>query len=195
VNEVGQGIGPCPRKENLKILFQAVAMSCFLHPRLFWIPANLPGVRLGETFFDLSFPISRLGGVQAGLAHNWVARLKNFCRVRQTNAQALLTAVPQLKAISPMLPGLAGYGSRLPIFVADDFAREALITEGWEKGLGIALTYPDAVDGIPYFRQALWHGTFPQARRLCRETVTLPIHPLMAATDLERIINLLHRFW
>jgi perosamine synthetase len=176
-------------------LFQAVAMSCFLHPRLFWIPASLPWLRLGETFFDLSFPISELGGVQAGLAHNWVARLETFCRARRANAQVILSMVPQLQEVCPTSIEMAGNGPRLPIFVADDATREALITTSCQRGLGLALTYPDAVDGIPYFHQAPWHGSFPQARRLSRETVTLPIHPLLAATDLERIINLLQRYW
>jgi len=184
----------CPPLQEVVIFLEALAMASFLHPRRFWFPALLPWLKLGETLFDLDFPLHSLGGVQAGLSFQWVERLERFCQTRRVHAQYLLNQVPKLRKVCPLAFEEAGNGPRLPCFVADDQARNALLRDAARQGLGMALTFPDAVDGIPYFKDAPWRGTLPEARRLARETVTLPIHPFVSQEDLQRIVNLLQTY-
>jgi dTDP-4-amino-4,6-dideoxygalactose transaminase len=187
----GLAMEDCPPLQEVSIFLEALAMACLLPPRRFWLPARLPWLKLGETPFDLAFPIRSLGGVQAALSRHWPDRLAEFCQIRRVHAQYLLTQVAELRAVCPLALADAGNGPRLPCFVADAPAREALLRESARQGLGLALTFPDAVDGIPYFQAAPWRGSLPEAQRLARETITLPIHPLVSPEDLQRIVRLL----
>jgi hypothetical protein len=46
-------------------------LSWFILPRLYWLPAGLPFLRLGETIFYEDFPIRWLSGSQAMLLRAW----------------------------------------------------------------------------------------------------------------------------
>ncbi len=184
----------CPALQEVTIFLEALAMTCFLHPRWFWFPAVLPWLKLGETPFDNDFPIRSLGRVQGGLARQWVGRLERFCQNRRMHAQYLLSQVPKLRQVCPLAFEDGGNGPRLPFFVADAQARNAILREGAQQGLGLSLTFPDAVDGIPYFQDSPWRGSLPEAQRLARETVTLPIHPFVSQEDIQRIVTLLKTY-
>jgi perosamine synthetase len=156
------------------------------------VPAHLPGIKLGQTVFDPGFSVARMSGVQAALAQDWLSKLESFSRARRANALHLLEVLQRLsQAVSPVDSASAGNGPRLPVFIRDDRAKRALLAASSHQGLGISLTYPDAVDSIPYFRQASWQGSFPQARKIARQIVTLPIHPLLTDRDLERLDSVL----
>jgi perosamine synthetase len=181
--------------EAIAQLLKAGFLSLFIHPRLYGLPAHLPGLKLGQTVFNPDFPVALMSGVQVGLAQAWVSKLETFFQARRTNALHLLEVLKGLtKAACPVDSTSAGNGPRLPIFISDYRARHALLEASSNQGLGISLTYPDAVDGIPFFREASWQGSFPQARKIAREIVTLPIHPLLTDHDLERLGSVLLRY-
>lgn len=195
LKKVSRDLASYPARQKGELLLQAAVIAAFLHPRFYWLPAGLPWLKLGETVFDPTFPIYALSGIQAGLAHNWQHKLATFRRLRRAHAEVLLTELARLHVASPLPREAAGNGPRLPIFLEDESTRQALLDASRRRGLGLARTYPDAVDGIPYFHDAPWHGAFPQAHQLSRRTLTLPIHPLIAARDLQRLITLLREFF
>jgi perosamine synthetase len=175
-------------RQKCMLLLKAGLLALFIHPRLYGVPAHLPGLKLGQTVFEPGFPVALMSGVQAGLAQDWVSKLENFSRTRRSNARHLLEVLQKLpRAESPVGSASAINGPRLPIFISDDRAKSALLAASSQQGLGISLTYPDAVDGIPFFRKAPWCGSFPQARKIAREIVTVPTHPLITDHDLERL--------
>ena len=53
-------------------------MMFFLHPSLYWFPAGLPFLKLGETKFYSNFSVGRLEGTRAGLLGNWDKRLARY---------------------------------------------------------------------------------------------------------------------
>src|SRR6266568_2147591 len=57
--------------EQIKDLLQIALMAVFIHPRLFWIPAALPFLRLGETLYPRHIRLGRLSGMKAGLLRDW----------------------------------------------------------------------------------------------------------------------------
>lgn len=179
-------------KEEILQVIKVGLLALFINPRLYWVPANLPGLKLGQTIFDPSFPVALMSGVQAGLAQDWVSKMQNFFQARYANATRLLQVIQGLPGVTcPVNSVSAGNGPRLPIFIRDEAAKLALLAASSRQGLGISQTYPDAVDGIPFFREAPWHGSFPRARKIAREIVTLPIHPLLTAPDLDRLSSVL----
>jgi perosamine synthetase len=182
------------RHQSLQLL-KAGLLALFIHPWVYGVPAHLPGLKLGQTIFDPGFPMALMSGVQAGLAQDWIAKLETFSRARRANAMHFLEVLQKLpRAVSPVDSTSAGNGPRLPIFISDEQAKRALLAASSHQGLGISLTYPDAVDGIPFFRGATWYGACPQARKIAREIVTLPIHPLLTDRDLERLKSVLHGY-
>jgi len=52
------------RLEVLKEYFQLVLMVVFTRPFLYWFPAGLPFLQLGQTLFDKNFPMQKMSGVK-----------------------------------------------------------------------------------------------------------------------------------
>jgi hypothetical protein len=69
--------------EVIKIIGYSMILNIFLRPEFFWIPKNLPFLKLGETFFEPEFKIQRMSFFQAGLARNWYDRLKRSEIIRK----------------------------------------------------------------------------------------------------------------
>ena len=56
-----------------------------------------------------------------------------------------------------------------------------------ERGIGVGVHYP-AVHLFTHYRSLGYRdGDFPNAERIGRETVTLPLFPAMTADDVDRV--------
>ena len=55
-----------PLAEALKDFAQIVLMAMFIRPRLYWLPAALPFLRLGQTIFPKDVPLKRALGHEGG---------------------------------------------------------------------------------------------------------------------------------
>jgi dTDP-4-amino-4,6-dideoxygalactose transaminase len=62
-----------------------------------------------------------------------------------------------------------------------------LLKQSEKHGLGIQLTYPDSINGICELAAQFASKDFPAARKLVREILTLPVHPLLAKKDIAKI--------
>jgi len=62
-----------------------------------------------------------------------------------------------------------------------------------EKGVGVGVHYP-ALTGFSFYREmGCREGDFPNAERIGRETVTLPLFPAMEMADVERVCTALRQ--
>jgi len=69
--------------------------------------------------------------------------------------------------------------------------RNAFIAAMRDRGIGLGIHYP-SVPGMTYYRQAGWSpADFPIATRIGAETVTLPLFPAMADSDVDRVCDAL----
>jgi len=60
-----------------------------------------------------------------------------------------------------------------------------------KEGIGIGISY-EAMHLTTLFREAGHReGEFPNAERIARETVTLPLHAAMNETDVDRVCDAL----
>jgi perosamine synthetase len=64
-----------PRGEVARNWLEMVIMRLFIHPLLYWLPAGLPFLRLGETTFDTDYPLYRMDEVRAHQLRGWERRL------------------------------------------------------------------------------------------------------------------------
>lgn len=170
-------------RDFLTLLFMAI----FIRPWLYWIPASLPFLRLGETIFPARISVTRLSAMKAGFLKNWQSRLARANRVR-TQAAAYF---------SQRLPGPGSHTSRqaylrFPVFAKSRTDRERLHASASSSGLGLALAYPSPVSDIPEVRAASFAArkSFPAARDVVDRLVTIPTHELLTEHDKRRIADL-----
>jgi dTDP-4-amino-4,6-dideoxygalactose transaminase len=58
-----------------------------------------------------------------------------------------------------------------------------------ERGIGVGVHYP-AIHTLTAYRQLGYReGQFPNAERIGRETVTLPLFPAMELSDVDRVVE------
>jgi dTDP-4-amino-4,6-dideoxygalactose transaminase len=69
--------------------------------------------------------------------------------------------------------------------------RDAVIAKMRERGIGLGIHYP-CVPAMTYYRSLGWNpADFPNATRIGSETVTLPLFPAMADSDVDRVCDAL----
>ncbi|MBE0500927.1 MAG: DegT/DnrJ/EryC1/StrS family aminotransferase, partial [Desulfuromonadales bacterium] len=179
--------------ELVTLVLTALALKLLTSPALFWLPKSLPFLQIGATHFDPDFAIRTFSKFQAGLTFSWLERLERFRTQRRFNAEKWAmqktnnTVKPYLTTES--LPDLI----RFPIECADESVRRELLHESERYGLGLAAVYPDTIAGITELKKTFAGQQFPVAQQLVHRLATLPVHPLVANYDRQRIARLLGR--
>ena len=164
-----------------------VLLELFIRPSLYWFPAGLRFLRLGETFFYRDFPIKKLSGMQAGVLTGWRARLENSNEARKRHARGLIDALKLDR------PRDAAY-LRLPVLAQNREMGERLLARSREKGLGLSAMYPTEVTEIPEIKEQFCGVGFPVAHDVASRLLVLPTHPLLTEVDLDRIAGLATRY-
>jgi dTDP-4-amino-4,6-dideoxygalactose transaminase len=176
------GLGASSLAEVLKDLVQIVLMAIFIRPRLYWIPAGLPFLRLGETIFPKEIPLTRLSGAKASLLRHWRSRLIQSNRIRSETAADFsqrLSLRPASGACHPYV--------RLPILVATAKEKERLYSLSQARGLGLSLAYPTSINEIPEISRMFDGKRFPSARSVAEHILTIPTHHWLSEKD-KRVI-------
>jgi dTDP-4-amino-4,6-dideoxygalactose transaminase len=176
---------PQPGKtKQVKELAKAALLTLFIRPWLYWLPAGLPFLKLGETFFYHDFPLEAGSGLQAGLLRRWKPRLETSNRKREENSAALaadlgLTGSPA-----------AGTGClRFPVLMPDRESRDRVAAVSRKAGLGLAAMYPAAISGVAELKETFAGRSFPAAESTAQRLITLPTHELTAAADRRRMVE------
>lgn len=163
-----------------------LALTVFLRPSLYWVPAGLPFLKLGETVFHEDFPVRRLSHTQAKLMATWPSDLAGLMAIRRDHVRFYASHVDGLR------PGHADDAYlRYPVLLPDDGSKARLLDRAGD--LGVSAMYPASVCAIPQLAPSLGRLAVPNADRLARTLVTLPTHPLVTATDRERIVALVNQ--
>jgi dTDP-4-amino-4,6-dideoxygalactose transaminase len=174
---------PPPLAEVLKDLARLVFMAIFIRPRLYWIPAALPFLRLGQTIFPRDIPLRRLSGIKAGLLHDWRSRLARSNRIRSETAGYFTRRL----ALGPGSAPAAHPYVRLPVFAANPEERKRILSRSQARGLGLSAAYPTPVNEIPEIAAAFNGARFPSARRVAERLFTIPTHAWLSEKDKRAI--------
>lgn len=175
---------PLQRVQNLAMM---VAMKLLIHPRLYWFPAGLPFLGLGETRFDLNFPMQRLDGVRAGLLGTWRQRLMRSNEQRVGKGQAYESALsPETRTLDPGR-SRASTLLRFPLVLPKAEQKSTLCSQGEYKRLGVSGLYPSVISEIPQLQSAFEGRCFPGAKALAERLVTFPVHHYVEPRDIQAI--------
>ncbi|HNT42942.1 MAG TPA: DegT/DnrJ/EryC1/StrS family aminotransferase [Syntrophorhabdaceae bacterium] len=167
---------------------KAAAMSLFIHPLLYSLPAALPFLHLGQTVFDSRFPVMRFSSMQAGLCMTWRRRLEAAMSVRKRQAAMLCRMLDAARIAGDV--SSAGY-LRLPFMTESRERRQRVCRTAKKLGLGITTMYPSPVNEIPQIAHRFAGSTFPAARLVADRLITLPLHRYVRDGDREEMARLL----
>jgi dTDP-4-amino-4,6-dideoxygalactose transaminase len=180
ISHLTRGLRLPTRGATLKRWTTVAVMTSFIHPRLYWMAAAIPGLGLGRTIFPTRIPLERMSGLQAGLLRHWRARLRQGNRARAHNATDLGRRIGHRPQLS--IPYL-----RLPMVLRTPEERERLVAISRRRGLGMSTVYPTPVNAIPELRSTFAGQTYPAAQYLAERLVTLPTHHWVCERDRQAI--------
>ncbi|MGQ0554980.1 MAG: DegT/DnrJ/EryC1/StrS family aminotransferase [Nitrospiraceae bacterium] len=167
-----------------------LATTVMIHPSVYWLPAGLPFLGLGETVFYQDFPLQRLHSMKIALLTSWKTRLERSNMIRADIAQRWIRALA--------LPIVAtGSGQqipwlRLPVLTSTPEDKRSVCRSAQEQGFGISSLYPAPISDIPELRSQFVRQNFPGARTLAERLVTLPTHEYVCERDIERVASVLN---
>jgi len=174
---------------------KAAALTVFLHPRLYWLPEQIPSLNLGVSEFDPCFDVAPFSRLQAGLGRSSLRRLDEYNQIRRVHAQQLERAVegtPGLNLPQALANSTPVY-LRFPILVEDPERREAVYAALAYQHLGVSKTYPSALNGIRELMPCTVRNesAYPGAETVAQQILTLPTHPFVLQSDLGRVAALI----
>ena len=179
--------------DMLKNWLEVAVTKVLINPALYWLPAGLPFLKLGETKFYTDFPITRLDPIRAGLLRRWRRRLANSTTSRVMHSEQMLRSLARsnVQTIKPSGQGQSVY-LRLPVLMRSKHEKDAVCRASADQGLGISPLYPSSLQQIVELRDTLSCKDVPQSTLIAERLVTLPTHELLSASDIVRISSIIH---
>lgn len=172
----------------LRLSAYAFALMCLLRPSFFWIPKLLPFLGMGETVYDPEFKIKKMSSLQAGLSRNWQQRLEQFQSLRKQISRKWSLLLQTLQQKHYFLEEhISGELIRFPWKIDSLNVRRQLLELSQRDGLGISRTYPSSIAGIPALADEFADKSYPIAKELAENILTLPVHPFLKPQDIEKI--------
>lgn len=189
-------------KDIVVLILYSTILSIFMNPFLFWLPKSIPFLKLGETTFNVDFCVKKMSAFQAGLSIKWQNKLKVFNQIRSENSKYWFDLLNkkikkdiQLILYNSNSDDLTGemFSNgfiRFPIAIHDKKLRNRIIEISEAIGAGVMPTYPDTINGIEELQSHHERKRFPNAEKMVRNIVTMPVHPLVNNNDRKKIANL-----
>lgn len=179
--------------DTLRAAVMGLAQSWLSRPGLYWIPASIPGLGLGETHYRAPGAVGAMAAFQAALLLETEGPADREASTRRSRAAALREAVADHQRLPHMLPDAVPGYLRFPILVHGglDGLREPEVA----VRLGIAGSYPTPLDRVPAIRDRLEPGLdrWSGGEHLARDLITVPVHQGLTFAEVRRSIRLLQR--
>lgn len=182
-----KGLPAEPASGSLANALTVIATKVLLHPLLYWLPAGLPFLGLGETKYSLDYPVCRMDGMRAGLLSSWRNRLEESNRCRIKTSQLFRRRLPLFVQTRAAHPSDESTYLRLPLLMPTAQQKAALCLIAKDYGLGVSASYPAPVSMIPEVASGHQSQRFPGAEALAARLVTLPLHRYVTEDDVDRI--------
>jgi perosamine synthetase len=173
------------------------AYSLLLKPAYFGMVRSMPGLKLGQTPYELDYPITRYSPSLAGIAVRLCRRLDTINAQRIANAERLRAAladVPGVQLITPPAGANPVY-LRLPVLARSQAERDRLVAALEADGIGATASYPSALADVPKVKVRLAADSpdTPAARAVAGRIITLPTHAYSPADLADRVRNIVRR--
>lgn len=177
--------------ETATTIAKLLPYSLLLRPSRYGYVRRLPMLGLGETRYEIRYPITRLNRGLAGLAVDQLTRIAGYQRARVANAEELrrtLDGVPGLRFIELPERAEPAY-PRYPVRAVSRTLRDQLLVALDRAGIGATRFYPEALVDVPSVAQRMppTSQSFAGAREVAATILTLPTHAYSPANLARRI--------
>lgn len=175
---------------------QARLYNALRNPSLYWLPAALPMLHLGETRF---VPLMRLDGCRPDRLRHLQANIEAYqCRDdRPQRAIARLVAALTPELVVDLPRACAGDAPprllRYPLLIKDPTLRDVVHRALHQAGLGASTLYNATLPNIRGL-EGLADRSYPRAEAFARQLLTLPVHSGVTSVHIERMHAILSRF-
>lgn len=176
-------------------LIKLQAYFLLLNPSFYWIPGNMPFLKLGETRYEEDYPIERYFEALAPIAIAQYSRIgasNEHRRLCAAHYRACMPATEIVDTISPVEDTNPIF-LRFPIRIRHADARRQFLNSYYK--LGCSVSYPMSIADVPELQQriSVQNGICDGGRRIASQLVTLPTHAHVKKTDIEKICHGLSR--
>ena len=134
-----------------------------------------------------------LSDVSASIGLSQLPKLEAFNAQRRTLASRYFERLRSAPAVSLPEPGDEGHSWHLlaPLLPLSQLriSRGDFIRAMHARGIGVGVHYPALHLFSAYRKLGCTEGRFPNAERIGRETVTLPLFPTMSFDDVDRVCD------
>jgi len=167
----------------------------FAHPRLYWIPASLPFLGIGETIYDPKFPMARMRPVSGAALSVLLPRLEEIIEGRRKVAGRLAAGITEAGVYT--VPGYTGsdypVGPRLPVIAPGRQKRDEAVRLLRRIGISASPMYPSpitAIDGMTG-HLVISGDDYKGAQVVAGRLLTVPTHSFMTAGDIDKVVTCL----
>jgi dTDP-4-amino-4,6-dideoxygalactose transaminase len=172
--------------------FKAAAYWLFEQPLLYWIPARLPFLKLGEVHYESDFPVRDISAAELLVALAQLERFEDTVALHAANAKLWQEALDGAEVIEPFLLRRNGEADRAvplryPVLFRDAASRDEALRRLDREGLGASPSYNEDLPSL--LRRSGAGGdrvVAPGANSAARRLITLPVHRHVRKQDIER---------
>lgn len=161
-------------------IVKLAAYATLLRPTLYGVVRKLPGLGLGRTIYDETYPVEQYSSTLAGFAGTLLNKLPALTQGRRDKAAALNDVLSKIAGVQliDLPPDSQPAYARLPFLVSDANRRAALLENLEAAGIGATASYPSALCDVPEVLASLPESdrNMPGARAVAARIVTLPTH-------------------
>lgn len=178
---------PQKLSEAVKILIYSI----FLHPRLYWIPANISALGLGKTIYTTDYLFTKYSEHLASISLRLFSRISQITNERKHHAATLRHILKDFRGIRFIEYTADAFSSslRFPVIVEDSEKRHRLVKALNEGGIGATTSYPCSIAELDEVKSfAIEHNNNSSGGRyIAQHILTLPTTPNMNSHDFSTI--------
>lgn len=180
-------------RDNAVTAVKILIYYFLLNPYTYWLPANLPFLKLGKTIYDDKYSIKKYSSMLASIALSQLSRIDSITSSRVDNGLWYDTNLSQNSIVKKIavLENVSPAYLRYPIRVLDRKKRDTLV-ECFKK-YGLTISYPNSLDKLNEIAEhVVGIEECHVAGKVARQLITLPTHILVKEKDRLTICNIIN---
>lgn len=136
----------------------------------------------------------RMTDIAAAIGLVQLGKLDKFTKARQGNAEMLSA---RLKGISGLVPAItkAGCTHVFHQYTVRAKKRDQLAAFLKDKEIGTGVHYPTPIHKQPFYKDIGYKDSLPVSEKAVEEVLSLPIHPALSGTDIQKIVEATREFY
>ncbi len=167
--------------QDLRSAFSMILSDILMNPRLYWMPAKLTFLRIGETIYPSSIPITKMGKFKV----LWlIKRFKNRQFIfdkRNKNALYYRQVLVGSSIASNTSPPTLNHPIRYPFYTKDTLSSYSSDVFKELNKCGVVKIYPSPLNSLSRLKAFCINceDSFPGGEWVSEHIISLPVHPGM----------------